>query len=93
MIGTEEQPNVNATIRDQKRAKSILDRVQLFFGDVVLFETFDVFVLTNQFHSTTTLEEPRVIHEDIASHLIVVYAIPRKNAWSFDVRMISSCRR
>jgi len=72
-IGTEGQPNVDAAIRDRECTKSILDRVQLVFGDAVLFEKFDVFIVIHQLHCTTIPEEARVIREDIASHLIACY--------------------
>ena len=67
MIGTEEHPNLDATIRDRECAESILDRVQLFFWDLLLFEKLDEFVVTHQLHSTTIREEARVIREDTAS--------------------------
>jgi len=38
-MGMKEHPNLDAAIRDRECAESILDRVQLFFGDV-LFDEF-----------------------------------------------------
>ena len=64
--GTEEQPNLDTAIRDRECAESILDRVQLFFGNV-LFETPDEFIVTHQLHFITKLEAARVFRKDIAS--------------------------
>ena len=66
-IGAEEQPNLDAAIRDGECAKSfVLNRREHFFWDVTS-ERFDEFVLVHQSHLITTPEEARVIRKDTAS--------------------------
>ena len=87
-IGTEEQPHLDAAVRDREGAESILDGVQ-FFSDV-LFDEFIEFIVTHQLHSTTILEVARVIRKNTARLLLFHAGIPCKLLWSFDARMISS---
>ena len=79
-MGTEEQPNLDAAIRDGECAKSIvLNRSELLLRDVTS-ERFDEFVSIHQFHLGTIPKEVRVVHKNTASPHICSVATPRKDA-------------